>query len=736
MQTPKKQTIFQLLLLFGVLIGVKVSAQVVQPKTLGAVQISDDVKIDGRLDESFWKEITPARQFIQVEPHQGKISEFPSEIKVGYNKKGLYFGVICFFKKGENSLRITSLQRDFTITDQDAFAIVIDGFNDKRNAMVFATNTHGAQFDELSFDASSFDPNWNGLWQVKTSTSDSCWTAEFEIPWKTLRYNIKGTGAQTWGINFLRVSRAANEVSVWSPYPRSYDITRMDFAGLLTDLLPPENNANIQVTPYVLGTKTKSDAYPENSVKAGGDLKWAINTKTVLDLTVNPDFAQAEADVQVSNVTRYSVYFPEKRAFFLENASFFGGGLNLSGSSAGGNMQIQSFNSRSIGLDTAGIPVPISAAARLVHRSQTDNYGGIFAVENPGQGEDLYKGTFRYSRNFSQQDHFGFVTNFNLHQGKGSPDNVVTGADLFLRFNKEQSFSAQLLHSSSGALGEGMAGYAQYFFTNNAVQAWLTEAFVSTHYVNNLGFTSRNNVIVTSPGAYPDFRNINWMPLHKYIRSYDPSIAADINQDYTTKQVSDYDIRIFPFYVNFNSGAYLAWMVKPSYQNLTADFTPLGINIGPGVYHFTRNRFYYGSDASKKISYTASFETGPYYNGKLNIYSASLRVNPIVNVSTTASLTLDDVKNLGTANVTRTVSLLTINNQFALNPKLLLAGLLQFNNQDHSFGTNVRLSWEYKPLSYLYILYNNVQPFNNTNPSYVVENYNQVGFKLSYLHQF
>jgi len=284
---------------------------------------------------------------------------------------------------GRKAIRAPDFKRDFDFRSHDLVSIAFDGFNDKRNAMTFVTNAFGVQRDLLSFDDLYYDIDWDGLWKVRTNRTDSGWTAELAIPWQTLRYPRTTDTIQQWGFNIYRNRRLSNEVSSFSPFPRIFSSQRMAYAGLLSNLRPPPPKPNIRVLPYVLGsydhyknfdTTIKSE---QTNLKVGGDIKWAINPNAVLDLTANTDFAQADADQQINNVTRFSVFFPEKRQFFLENASLFGIGISPSDDGSGGFMRVQPFFSRSIGLDTAGNPIPIDAGGRFVYRSDKRNYGVI-----------------------------------------------------------------------------------------------------------------------------------------------------------------------------------------------------------------------------------------------------------------------------------------------------------------------------------------------------------------------
>jgi len=214
----------------------KINAQDIFPPPVEKLKvtahaITGDMSIDGQLDEHFWAEATPVSDFIQVEPNQGNPSQFRTIVKVLYNDKYLYIGAICYEKNGKKRIRVPELNRDFSFRQNDTFAVGLDGFNDQRNTITLAVNPYGTQKDYLSFDDVLFDSEWNGMWKVRTSIGEDYWIAEFSVPWKTLRYATPNDLEEStnWGINFVRQRRASNEISAWSPYPRSFGFNRAEY---------------------------------------------------------------------------------------------------------------------------------------------------------------------------------------------------------------------------------------------------------------------------------------------------------------------------------------------------------------------------------------------------------------------------------------------------------------------------------------------------------------------------
>jgi hypothetical protein len=697
-------------------------------------QTDENIQLDGKLNETCWKSAAVATDFIQIEPSQGERSHFRTEVAVIYNSKAVYISFICYDTLGKNHYRAPDLKRDFEYLQHDMVAIAIDGFNDYRNSMTFATNVYGAQKDYLSFDDTYFDSDWNGLWTVRTSRTDSNWIAEFEIPWKTLRYKKMADGdPQTIGINFFRLRRNSNEISVWAPYPRSFGFNRMEYAGVLTGLKPPKPSSNIQVNPYSLlasGNQRSNIVNSKNSTKfkMGGEAKWAITPNLVADATINTDFAQADADVQVNNLSRLSIFFPEKRQFFLENASLFGPGLNNENS----NMTIQPFFSRRVGLDDNGSPIPIEVGGRIVYRSTQRNFGVMYVRQQTR--DSIRAANFiigRYSQNIGRANHVGVVLVSKMQEddiNKSVNSNVVGGVDGFFRIKNAHSINFMLLESGDNGTKAGYSGFAQYLYTTNFLQAWLTESFVSRDFNAQAGFISRGDVINTSPGLSLNVRG-KWLPT--IIRSYAPALFAEWYHQQSTGVLLEKNISFIPLNFVFSNGGSARFSVFSYKQYLPEDFKPLGVVIDSGNYKYTRQALLFSTNGSRKISGSAKYEWGKYYNGNLSAISTSLLYAPTPFMSIKLSVNSNRIKHAGKDAVNKEVNLYTVEGRFAVNPQIQLTALYQRNSLNNQDGYNIRMSWEYKPLSYIYLVWNKSSSIN------ITQQQQQTGIiKVSYLRQF
>lgn len=701
------------LLLFSVTAGAQ-DAAVFKPdsekRRVRAVRIEGSLKVDGNLDEAEWLRAPFAADFVQIEPLQGQPPRQLTHARVLFNRNFLYVGIMAHDSVGREAIRATDFRRDFSPRSHDFIGLSFDGFNDRRNAMAFLTNAYGVQRDQLVFDDILSDLDWDALWRVRTLRTDSGWMAEIAIPWQTLRYPRRTDSLQTWGFNIVRNRRLSNETSAFSPYPRSFNFTRMDYAGLLTGLQPPPPRANIRIQPYLLGAYDRYKNFPSvisperSKFLAGGDLKWAINPNNILDLTFHTDFAQADADRQVNNVTRFSVFFPERRQFFLENASLFSPGVGPSEDMSGGFMRIQPFFSRRIGLDDAGNPIPLDAGGRYVYRSGRRNFGALVMRQ---RANDITPATNyfvgRYLENLGKQSRIGTLLTV---KRLSSETNVVGAVDGFFRLGESHSLSTMLIGSSNSKGGNrGVAGYAQYVFTNNQWKFWWTQTVVTKDFDPGMGFVSRSDVIGTTPGVFWYYRG-RQLPLRKWIRAFEPGLMTEFYHQASTGKLIERQVNINPVWFNFQDGGFFGYLISPTYQRLTESFAPLGIEIGMGEYRYVRHQFYVSTDPSRVVGLLADIQFGTYFNGRLQTGNLTLRISPSPHFSLSAALNRNRFREVGDAEESKQADLWSLTGRFALNPRLQLIGFYQRNSLNRQSNYNIRLSWEYQPLSFVYLVFN------------------------------
>ena len=282
----------------------------------------EKIIIDGILDEKTWKEVTVGKDFSMITPlDTGKATQF-SEVRVAFNDEFIYIAMIFFNNSIQGEYVVESLKRDFSFGKNDNFLVAIDPFNNQSTGFAFGLNAYGAQWDGTMYDGRSVDLNWDTKWYSEVKFDKEKWVCEIAIPFKSIRYDETSL---EWGINFSRLDLKASEKSSWAPVPRQFPSVSLAYAGALVwKNKPPEQGSNISLIPYgAYNLSNQNRSIQNNSLKVGGDLKYNLTSALNLDMTLNPDFSQAEVDQQVTNLDRFELFFPERRQFLLRKMLIF-----------------------------------------------------------------------------------------------------------------------------------------------------------------------------------------------------------------------------------------------------------------------------------------------------------------------------------------------------------------------------------------------------------------------------
>lgn len=703
------------------------------PLIINAVKTNELLKIDGILDEISWEKASTTSNFFRSEPRQGGKLSYKTEVKILFDDKNLYFGVFAKDSLGRKGVRVQDLRRDFQFGENDIFLLQLDPQNLKQYCVSFQTTPYGNQRDAQVFNDNVIDNDWDALWKVRTTMNDSGYVAEFAIPFKTLRYQ-KADSLTSWGLTFGRLARRDYEFSVFPAIPQSFTCYRMTYAAKLNGLELPKPSLNLRANPYLLYQNDLSVSADNirsitNSPKIGGDVKWAINPNTVLDITFNTDFAQADVDRAVNNTTRFNVFFPERRQFFLENSGIYAGA---------GVEGINPFFSRTIGLANSQFnadPVPIDIGLRYTQRTQKNTLAGLYVHQggNENQGGANF-GVFRYLQNYGKQNNLGVMLTHrtdeaSIERGILQRNNTTLTVDGLVRPN--DSWTITYLLSSSRDDANNDFGYAGNFFVGYTPQkayvGWLSK-MVSEKYIPGMGLVFANNTIHHNPGGY-----FIWRPkgkLGKIIRRWDPGVFVNYYQNANDFKLQEANLVIFPVYIIFNSNALLEYTILPTWQAYNFEFDILGRTIPIGEFNVVRNLIRYRSDQSKKISLNVSNESGGYFNGRLSTWRASGRLAPIPHLALTADYEHNNFSNFGTENDSFSTDLYSVGLRLAANPRLQLSSFYQYNSFDNRGRINLRGSWEFSPLSFLYLVFNENNVFENPslNRSFIS--------KISYMKQF
>jgi len=681
------------------------------PPVITVQKADGPIKIDGRLNESDWQKGEAISDFFRMEPRQGGEYMYETEVRLLYDEKNLYVGAFCADSLGRQGVRVQDLRRDFSWGENDIFLVQLDPQNLKQYCVSFQTTPYGNQRDMQNFNDNNIDNDWNALWSVRTSRTDSGYYAEFAIPFKSIRYEAVEAGeSPAWGITFSRLARRDYEQTVFPAIPQSFSPYRMTYAAKLEGLELPEPSANVRIEPYTLYQYDNIESDGTNTttgdVKLGGDVKWAINPRSVLDLTFNTDFAQADVDRAVNNLERFNIFFPERRQFFLENSGIWAGANNRS---------IVPFFSRTIGLqgNFNAEPARINAGARYTMRNEERAIAGLYvnqAETANSPGASFMVG--RYLQNYGTENNVGVMFTHRLDEqseelGVRRNNNTTLTVDGFIRPKDEWTISYMISGSRDNSMDT--MGVAGRFFagnsTNNYYLGWLTN-FVSQDYNPDMGFVFQKNVIWHNPGGYYIWRpkNIPW------IRRFDPGAFINYYHDFQNPgNFQQANIYLFPIYLIFTDGSFLQYAIFPTWQNINFNFAPLGVPIAQDNYYYTRQQITYNTDQSAKLSFTSQVNWGGFYNGRRTTLTGGVRFAPIPQAAITLNHEYNNLSALGVNTEDLETNLTTVGARFALNPRLQLSAFYQYNTFDDQGRWNVRASWEYQPLSFIYLVFNDTQ---------------------------
>ena len=693
------------------------------------------IKIDGKLNEADWENAVITDDFFRREPRQGGDYKYKTEVRFLYDNKNLYVGTFCSDSIGIKGIRVQDLRRDFTWGENDIIGIALDPQNLKQYAVGFQTTPYGNQRDFQNFNGDSFDIGWNTLWRVRTHKTATGYYAEFAIPFKSLRYDLPEKGkAISWGMTLVRYARRDIEETTFPAIPQSFTPYRMTYAAKLIGIELPPPAANIRVEPYALYQYDESKSGngtldSSNDLKMGVDVKWAITPKAVVDLTVNTDFAQADVDRAVNNLERFNIFFPEQRQFFLENSGIWAGANNSS---------ITPFFSRRIGLqgEFNATPAPIDVGARYTERNEKRTIAGLYVHQREADNAQAANfSVFRYQQNYGKENNVGVMLTHRLDEksnalGLENSNNTTITIDGLVRPKSEWGISYLASVATDEVTGD--TGYAARLAVNNNSNKfsfeWLTE-FIDEKYNPRIGFVRQNNIVSHNPGGF-----YIWRPKKAdWIRQWDPGVFVNYNHDATgTLEFQQASLYIFPVFTWFKDNSFIELSTTPTWQNINFNFAPLGLQIEQGRYFYNRYRFRYRTDRSKKWSASIGADFGKFYDGQRNTYTAGIRYAPIPHIALTGDYEHNNLNSIGINSQDLETDLYTASLRLALNPRAQLSTFYQFNSFDDQGRWNVRLGWEYSPLSFIYLVFNDSQ-INSLEP---VINNRQFITKITYLKQF
>jgi uncharacterized protein DUF5916/cellulose/xylan binding protein with CBM9 domain len=688
-------------------------------RVVTAVETRTPITLDGALDEAVWAVAEPAADFVQAEPHEGAPASEPTEVRIAFDADAIYIGVRCHDSSASAAI-VNDIRKDFTPGEQDSFEVILDTFADRRNGFVFAINPVGAKSDaQIANEGRDVNTSWDAVWSVATKIAADGWSAEIRIPFKTLRFEA-GEG-RVWGVNFSRRIRRKNEIDYWSPVPRVYNLYRAGLGGTLAGLPNAAQGRNLRIKPWISADDTRPVGGSfEGGQHVGLDVKYGVTPSLTLDVTARPDFAQAEADEQQVNLTQFSLYYPEKREFFLENSGTFYFGDIPRESRLGSNRfqapeeEVLLFFSRRIGLTDAGDPIPIAGGARLTGRA--GGYGlGMMTIETQsidGQPSDNYT-VLRARRDvIGTTSDIGGI--FLSRQSTVSGDyNRVYGADANFRFHRALSINSFIAKSETPGVTSGeYAGKGSISWNANFLHTQYSFLTIGDNFRDDVGFIKRTGI----RKHFADF-GIRHRPerLRRFgIRELHPHTRYNIYTDQSNAKVSHTNHVAYALFLENGGNIEFAW--NPRFERI---LTPFRIRpdqaFAPGGYGWNEYELLIESNHSAKASLSADLTAGGFWTGTQKVTKLGVVVRPSYHLSFDMALQRNDI-DLPFPMHAFTTNLVTSRIGYAFNTRTFLDTLLQYNTDLHQFSANVRFDLIHRPLSDLFIVYNEQQLTDQPTP--------------------
>jgi len=667
--------------------------------SLPVAVLADGVAIDGRLDEPAWAAAETATGFLQTDPREGAPASFETTVRVLAGPKAIVIGIVCDDPEPSGVVSY-SVQRDASLNNEDHVRIVLGTYLDGRSGYVFAVNPGGARYDGIiepgGEDASD---DWDGIWEAATSRDASGWTVEIRIPIETLSFK---PGLTEWHFNVQRRLQRRQETSRWAFPARQYEVTQMSRAGRLTGLPEFDLGLGLTIRPAV----TFGGGVPEPGATAEGDFQPSLDVTQRLganvlsSFTFNTDFAETEVDTRRTNLTRFPLFFQEKRTFFVEGSDIFAFGIGL-------EEDVVPFFSRRIGL-VGGREVPIIAGGKVNGRVGDTSVGGLVvgtaATENVAP-EDEVMAVGRVKRNIWEESWVGAIAT--VGDPVGRTGSWLAGVDFTYatsRFRGDRNLLAGVWALATGRddlNGDRSAMGFEVNYPNDEWDVVFNYKRVGRDFDPSLGFVPRRSVQIYNFSLENRTRPETG-PIQQYFYEFKPSVATDLGG-----QWESYRVFMAPVNWRFRSGDRLEVNANPTGEYLAEPAVIGDVPIGPGAYHWMRYRLELSTAQKRRLYSQITWWFGGFYDGDLDQYELSVTWNPVALVT----VEIDGERNVGTLpNGRIDQTLFGTRLRINISPDLSISSYIQYDTESESVGTNTRLRWTVLPQADLFVVYNhNIQ---------------------------
>ena len=680
--------------------------------TVRATRLRAPLQIDGRLDEPVYETVQSITDFIQQLPDEGALGSERTEAWVLFDDDSIYISARCYDTAPPSEWVANEMRRDvIQLRQNDSFSLMLDTFYDRRNGLAFLVTPIGGFSDfAISNEGGRVNTDWNTIWDSRTARFDGGWTVEIQIPFKSLRY--RPTSTQVWGIQLRRIIRRRTAASYLTPVPSSAargnsviaGLWRVSQAGALVGIEVPSGSRKIEIKPYGIGgvtTDIDADSPTRNAVDGqfGLDVKYGVTQNLPADFTYSTDFAQVEVDEQQVNLTRFSLFFPEKREFFLEaRGNFdFARGAGLGGAGAP-----TLFFSRRIGLQ-GGDVVPILAGGRLTGKIGAFDVGAL----NIQTGNELLSGAqttnftvLRVKRDILRRSTIGGIFTNRSVSLLGDGSNQVYGIDGRLAFFDDVTLLGYVARTRTADRPGRDASYlAQFDYAGDRYGVNLAHLVIEDNFNPEIGFVRRDNIRrTTASGRFsPRPSSIDWVRRFSLSAGLDYTQSADDRVLETRQQDVAFEVQLE------NSDRFTV-SATDRYELLRQPFTIApGVTVPVGGYGFRSILVGYAFGQQRPVSGLIAVGTGELWNGDITVVELGRgRVEVTPQLSVEPSLSLNWVE-LPEGNFATSLSRVRVS--YTVSPRMFFSGLLQHNFSGNTFSTNVRLRWEYSPGSELFVVY-------------------------------
>ena len=693
--------------------------------TIRAIKLTEDIRLDGQLDEQVYHTVQAITGFIQQNPDEGAPATEKTEAWILFDERNLYVAARIWDSAPPSEWVADEMRRDATqLRQNDTFAVVFDTFYDRRNATTFYTNALGALGDVAITTEGNPNMDWNPVWDVRTARFEGGWTVEMEIPFKSLRYQPGPT--QVWGVQLRRNVRRKNEWAYITPLPISAGgsgaaILRVSKAATLVGLEVPQGSRNLEIKPYGIGglRTDVNAAAPTTNVgdgDVGVDVKYGITKNLTADLTYNTDFAQVEADEQQVNLTRFSLFFPEKREFFLEGRGIFdfarggitrgtGRALRSSGRGGGffgGGNAPTLFYSRRIGLER-GTVVPVIGGGRVTGKIGAFDVGALSVQtddEEISGAEMTNFSVVRVKRDILRRSSVGILLANRSVSLAGDGSSQTYGVDATFSFYDNVSLLGYVAKTQTpGLKGKDTSYQGRLIYGGDRYGFQAEHLVVEDNFRPEVGFVRRDNFRRTyTTGRFsPRPRSIDAIRRFSVEGSFDYIVTADTGRVETRQSQLGFD-------TEFENSDRVGISATDNYEFLARPFTPApGVSFPVGGYKFRDAEVTYALGAQRRLSGTFTVRVGEYFSG--NIRSVGFRRS---RVKLTERFSLEpsvSVNWIDTPHGSFRTDLAVSRVNYSFTPRMFLSGLTQYNSSTDTISNNLRMRWEYSPGSELFVVY-------------------------------